>query len=77
MFNSFENFFTQNMYMRGRDCFNRPIASVPGAQIDLVDRKTKDYNWSFYNTGQTVRAYNMGSYNYLGFAQNSGDVTGN
>lgn len=72
LYSSFENFFMQNFYMRGRDCFNRPICSVPGAEIDLVERKTDDYNWTFYNTGEKIKALNMGSYNYLGFAENSG-----
>lgn len=75
LFSSFENFFMQNFYMRGRDCFNRPICSTPGAEIELVDRKSDDYNWSFYNTGTTTKVLNMGSYNYLGFAENSGKCT--
>lgn len=62
----------QNFYMRGRDCFNRPICSVPGAEIDLIERQTDDYNWSFYNTGSTRKVLNMASYNYLGFAENTG-----
>ena len=33
--------------MRIRDCWNRPIASVPGAEIDLLDRQSDDYNWTF------------------------------
>lgn len=27
------------MYHRIQDCWNRPIASCPGAWIDLIDRK--------------------------------------
>jgi serine palmitoyltransferase len=45
---------------------------VPGAYVDLLERKTDDYNWSFYLTGRKIRALNMGSYNYLGFAENDG-----
>ena len=33
--------------MRIRDCWNRPIASVPGAEVDLMDRESDDYNWTF------------------------------
>jgi serine palmitoyltransferase len=58
--------------MRGRDVTNRPICGVPGAEIELLERKTDNYNWSFYFTGKTSKAINMGSYNYLGFAENNG-----
>jgi serine palmitoyltransferase len=51
---------------------NRPICSVPGAEFDILERKTSDYNWTFENTGNKIRALNLGSYNYLGFAENNG-----
>lgn len=72
LYQSYESFYTRNVYIRIRDCFNRPICSVPGAEIELLDRKTNDYNWSFYFTGKKVKALNMGSYNYLGYAENDG-----
>jgi serine palmitoyltransferase len=72
LYQSYESFYTRNVYYRIRDCFNRPIGSVPGATIDLIERKTNDYNWSFYNTGKKITTLNMGSYNYLGYAENSG-----
>jgi len=72
LYSSYESFYTRNVYMRIRDCFNRPICSVPGAEIELLERKTDDYNWSFYYTGNKIKALNMGSYNYLGFAENDG-----
>ncbi|KAK6297755.1 hypothetical protein J4Q44_G00323380 [Coregonus suidteri] len=41
--------------------------------MDLLERATKDYNWTFEHTGKVVKdVINMGSYNYLGFAENSG-----
>ena len=43
----FERFYTRNMYRRIRDCWNRPISSVPGARVDVVDRVSSDYNWTF------------------------------
>ena len=43
----FEMFFTRNIYRRIRDCWNRPIASAPGAYTDLVDRVSDDCNWTF------------------------------
>lgn len=45
---------------------------MPGAEIELLERKTNDFNWSFYFTGRKIKALNMGSYNYLGFAENDG-----
>ena len=35
------------MYTRVRDIFNRPIASVPGAQFELTERMSDDYNWTY------------------------------
>ncbi|KAM6128056.1 LOW QUALITY PROTEIN: serine palmitoyltransferase 3 [Pterocles gutturalis] len=66
----FENFYTRNLYMRIRDNWNRPICSVPGPQFDLMERVTDDYNWTFRFTGRIIKnVINMGSYNYLGFAE--------
>ena len=43
------------MYTRARDCFNRPICSVPGGEIDLLDRESEDWNWTFrYVTHELV-----------------------
>ncbi|CAF1058468.1 unnamed protein product, partial [Brachionus calyciflorus] len=72
LFNSYESFHTRNVYVRNRDCFNRPICSVPGPEIELLERKSDDYNWTFYQTGRKIKALNLGSYNYLGFAENNG-----
>ncbi|KAM9354457.1 serine palmitoyltransferase 2b [Pholidichthys leucotaenia] len=73
LYQDFENFYTRNLYMRIRDNWNRPICSVPGAKMDLVERVTHDYNWTFEHTGRVVKdVINMGSYNYLGFAENTG-----
>eukprot|EP00064_Thunnus_orientalis_P011242 superscaffoldBa00001605_g11272 len=73
LYQDFENFYTRNLYMRIRDNWNRPICSVPGAKMDLVERVSHDYNWTFEHTGKVVRdVINMGSYNYLGFAENTG-----
>ena len=73
LYASFESFYTRNMYNRIQDCFNRPICSVPGATIDLVDRKFSHSGWSCEYTGKVVKdVVNLGSYNYLGFAENSG-----
>uniref|UniRef100_A0A8C2XG99 serine C-palmitoyltransferase n=1 Tax=Cyclopterus lumpus TaxID=8103 RepID=A0A8C2XG99_CYCLU len=73
LYQDFENFYTRNLYMRIRDNWNRPICSVPGAKMDLVESVSHDFNWTFEHTGRVVKdVINMGSYNYLGFAENNG-----
>ena len=47
LYSDFESFYNRNLYRRGRDCFNRPICSVPGGEVDLVDRESDDFNWTF------------------------------
>jgi serine palmitoyltransferase len=46
----------------------RPIASSPGAHIEVMERKSIDQNFSLKTTGKTKTCLNLGSYNYLGFA---------
>lgn len=74
LYQDFENFYTRNLYMRVRDNWNRPICSLPGPVFDLMERVSDDYNWTFRLTGKTIHSViNMGSYNYLGFAENNVD----
>ncbi|KAJ3610620.1 hypothetical protein NHX12_022712 [Muraenolepis orangiensis] len=74
LYQDFENFYTRNLYMRVRDNWNRPICSLPGPEFDLMERVSDDYNWTFRLTGKTIEnVINMGSYNYLGFAENNAD----
>ncbi|XP_048393558.1 serine palmitoyltransferase 2 [Stegostoma tigrinum] len=73
LYQDFENFYTRNLYMRIRDSWNRPICSVPGAKFDVMERVSHDYNWTFEFTGTVIKdVLNMGSYNYLGFAERQG-----
>ncbi|XP_055643535.1 serine palmitoyltransferase 2 [Toxorhynchites rutilus septentrionalis] len=72
LYDAFEKFYLRYVYRRVKDCWNRPICSVPGAEVTLKDRVTKDYGWSFEFTGTERKCLNLGSYNYLGFAQNEG-----
>ncbi|XP_068609555.1 serine palmitoyltransferase 2-like [Brachionichthys hirsutus] len=73
LYQDFENFFTRNIYMRIRDNMGRPICSAPGATMDLIERVSHDHYWTFEHTGKIVKdVINMGSYNYLGFAENTG-----
>ncbi|CAK8698210.1 serine palmitoyltransferase 2-like [Clavelina lepadiformis] len=73
LYASFESFYTRNIYNRIQDIFNRPICSVPGATINIVERKFSHSGWTSKYTGKTLKnVVNLGSYNYLGFAENEG-----
>lgn len=71
----FESFFTRRLFGRVSDCWNRPTAGVPGAWIDVLERKSNDPTWntSFSMTGKKLTSLNLASYNYLGFASNKGE----
>ncbi|XP_026079357.1 serine palmitoyltransferase 3 isoform X1 [Carassius auratus] len=74
LYQDFENFYKRNLYTRVRDNWNRPICSLPGPVFDVMERVSDDYNWTFRLTGRTIEnVINMGSYNYLGFAENNVD----
>ncbi|XP_015600743.1 serine palmitoyltransferase 2 isoform X1 [Cephus cinctus] len=72
LYDNFERFYLRYVYRRVRDCWNRPICSVPGAMVTLKDRVTHDYGWTFEFTGTERPCINLGSYNYLGFAESTG-----
>ncbi|CAB1428539.1 unnamed protein product [Pleuronectes platessa] len=73
LYQDFENFYTRNLYMRIRDNCSRPICGAPGAKMELMERTSRDYNWTFEYTGRSLPdVINLGSYNYLGFAENTG-----
>ncbi|CDS05204.1 hypothetical protein LRAMOSA07733 [Lichtheimia ramosa] len=68
----FDSFYTRRLYMRIRDCWNRPITGVASRTVHLLERETKDFNQTFQLIGSVKENLNFGSYNYLGFAQNQG-----
>ncbi|GAB5590331.1 serine palmitoyltransferase component [Umbelopsis nana] len=68
----FDSFYTRRLYVRIRDCWNRPITGVASRTVKLLERESKDYNRTFRLTGKVTEAINFASYNYLGFAQSSG-----
>lgn len=77
LYASFESFYTRNVYRRLKYVFHQPIASCPGAKVTLVDRVSDDDFWSFNMVeNSTKNCINLGSYNYLGFAENDGKCTG-
>jgi len=68
LFKSWENFYTRRLYDRIIDVFNRPICSSPSAWITIQERATNPATMQLERTGATARCLNLGSYNYLGFA---------
>ena len=54
------------------ECFSQPVTGVAGRTILLLDRFSPDYNHTQIFTGNWIRALNISSYNYLGFAQGKG-----
>ncbi|TFK53233.1 serine palmitoyltransferase 2 [Heliocybe sulcata] len=68
----FDSFYTRRLKTRIDDCFSYPVTGVAGRTIVLLERDSKDYNITFQPTGRKVRALNISSYNYLGFAQARG-----
>ena len=66
---SWENFYTRRMYHRIQDVFSRPITGPPAASgMTMLVRDSTDGNKTLRLTGETKRVINLGSYNYLGFA---------
>lgn len=43
--NDFEAFYTRRMYTRIEDCWNRPITGLPGAWIDVLERRSLHPVW--------------------------------
>ena len=69
----FDNFYIRRLQLRINDCFRRPVTGVPGRFITLLDRTSDTFNATFKLSGTTTQTLNMGSYNYLGFAQSEGE----
>ena len=68
----FEEFFQRRLYMRTHDVFDRPICSAPGPYIDVMLRDFQLLAAERPLNGKVQRCLNLGSYNYLGFAQDGG-----
>eukprot|EP01096_Ripella_sp_DP13-Kostka_P009413 TRINITY_DN361_c0_g2_i7.p1 TRINITY_DN361_c0_g2~~TRINITY_DN361_c0_g2_i7.p1 ORF type:complete len:496 (+),score=223.86 TRINITY_DN361_c0_g2_i7:220-1707(+) len=69
-------FFVKWSYRRVEDLFNRPVSGLPGAHIDVMMRQGDPmYNIPLKPDGTLKRCLNLGSYNYLGFAENDTKIT--
>lgn len=70
----FNIFFERWMYRRIGDLFARPIDDIPGGYTSVMLRSgiEKSLIEPLKVTGESKRCLNLGSYNYLGFAENKG-----
>jgi hypothetical protein len=68
----FEDFYQRRLYRRVHDVFDRPICSAPGPYIDVMLRDFQLLAAERPLNGKVQRCLNLGSYNYLGFAQDGG-----
>ena len=67
LFKNWENFYARRLYHRIGDVFNRPICSSPSARIDVLERDLVGKH-RVVNGGVLRGCLNLGSYNYLGMA---------
>jgi len=70
-----EGLWLHRVYQRIRDGFERPISSAPGPWFKVLERYSEDEHFTWKLTGKEINCLNLGSYNYLGFAENNGPVT--
>ena len=68
MLKPIDSFYSRRLYFRYQDVWNRPLSGIPGAQIDVLERKLNERGNRLVRTGTSRRCVNLGSYNYLGFA---------
>lgn len=74
LYKELEYFWLNRVYQRIRDLFERPVCGVPGCYLQILERVSPDSNFSYIHTGKVLKCLNLGSYNYLGFAENSGSI---
>jgi serine palmitoyltransferase len=68
LFHSWESFYTRRLFHRIQDCWSRPISSSPGAVIHVINREVSPNGYTLKPTSEATECINLGSYNYLGFA---------
>lgn len=65
---NFTDFFRRHIYMRLRDCFERPLRGPAGRLITIGEREFRDNGQQVVMTrGVREAVVNMASYNYFGF----------
>ena len=72
LYTDFDSFYTRRLRTRIEDLFSRPVTGVAGRTIKCIDRIPNNEAQAYEFTGATTQAFNISSYNYLGFAQSRG-----
>lgn len=73
LYSSFESFYTRHIYKRIVQGWNMFVCSVPGVLFDLkIQIAPEFYRNAKFGTEMNLKAINLGSYNYLGFAESNG-----
>ncbi|XP_074595393.1 serine palmitoyltransferase 2-like [Brevipalpus obovatus] len=72
LYRGLEPFFKKYAYQRICDASAYLVVGLPGPKIEIRDRISDDHNQSFRILDSTAQYINMGSYNYLGFSENTG-----
>ena len=71
-----ERFYVRRLFNRIQDCFARPVVGRPSTWIEVAPRRiTNTQAMKLEWNQKTTRALNLGSYNYLGFADEDWDST--
>lgn len=66
-----ERFYTRRLFNRIQDCWARPVVGRPSVWIEIAPREftsQQRMKTQWEATDQVKRVLNLGSYNYLGFA---------
>jgi len=69
----FDSFYSRHLASRLWNCLNNICASSPGAEIEVLQRK-RHSDGTIEVTNERKRCVNLGSYNYLGFADDWGNT---
>lgn len=72
LLDGFNVVYTRYVYGPMKDCWNRPICSTPGVSVNILQQEGDPFLSTLRTTGKVKDCLNLGSYNYLGFAQNKG-----
>lgn len=75
LYSSFEGFYTRNIFRRFKPVVQQPICSVPAGEVYIRNRISEDHYWTSKMLDSSVKCINLGSYNYLGYAENEGPCT--
>jgi serine palmitoyltransferase len=71
LYSKIEQFYFTYVYLRIRYCTEFPVLGLPSVELTL-QKRSRDDKWNYMYENESYKAINMGSYNYLGFAESEG-----